>query len=870
MPFSIRNITRKGHARRGNRRAGSVEARAAVCSMNAGWSLTAALLANPGLASAGVIPQESSMSHLVSGIVILLVLIAVTFSVAWIRRYLLTMLVVIAGGQFAIMMVLGGLPEDFPAWGPLVADPVLMMLFLTPLILRLRADSEGLLTEKNRVQVTLESIPEAVIGVDRQDRIDYINSSAEMMTGWSRGTALGKPLNEVLRLKSAPNPTPDQTSEGISTLLRKDGSSLQVELAISLSQRGRDPKNFGKVIAFRDITHSEQVRQNLLISNQHQRILNKLLQISSRNLSLDELLNTALDIILSTEWLATYPKGGIFLTEQDIQLSLKAHRNMDPALLSTCDLVPFGYCLCGKAALNRQLAFTPCLNTDHEIRTDGMEEHGHYHVPLLSGDIVIGLLMLYVEHGHQATEEEIGFLESVGKSLSTLIDQKRAEEKIQYLAYYDQLTDLSNRQRLNDHLEMAIARARRQRTGVAVMLLDLDRFKDVNDGLGHSRGDLLLIEVARRLKTCTRDSDVVARQGGDEFAIVMPDLSADPAVASGQATIMANRVRNALGETFTLDNHEFVLSSCMGVAFHPSDSNNAADMLKHANAALQHAKAGGRNSFQAYSADMNKNLAERLTMEKDLRLAIAQNQLTLFYQPRVDMSTGRVNGAEALIRWPHPERGMISPAKFIPLAEDTGLIIDIGAWVLRTACQQLMEWADQGHCRGLEMVSVNVSPVQFRQPNFCETVRSIVEETRIAPERLELELTEGMLMHNKESVLETLRELKDIGFHLAIDDFGTGYSSLSYLKRFPVDVLKIDQSFVRDIATDTDDAEIVRAIIAMARALRLKVIAEGVETEDQLEFLKAHRCESYQGYYFSRPIAPAEIESLVNRQAVAS
>ncbi|MGA7322790.1 MAG: EAL domain-containing protein, partial [Candidatus Sulfotelmatobacter sp.] len=429
-----------------------------------------------------------------------------------------------------------------------------------------------------------------------------------------------------------------------------------------------------------------------------------------------------------------------------------------------------------------------------------------------------------------------------------ITDRKLAEERIQFLAYYDALTGLPNRTLLQDRLAKALAGARRRKDKVAILFLDLDRFKDINDSLGHSVGDLLLQEVAERLKTWAREQDTVARVGGDEFLIVLTGLKdvADAAVAT-------ERIVNLMTAGFVVQGHPVNVSCSIGVSIFPEHSADCETLIKNADAAMYSAKENGRNRFQFFTEDMNAQGVERLTLENSLRLALDKKELFLVYQPQMDIATGRITGLEALLRWQHPDLGLVPPDKFIRIAENSGLIVPIGEWVVRTACRQARKWQDEG--LPPVSVAVNVSAVQFRQEGFCELIRRVLHETGLAPQYLELELTESLLLANADLMLSVVQELKAMGVTLAIDDFGTGYSSFSYLRQFRVSKLKIDRVFIRDVAVNPDDAAITSAIISMAKSLRLKVIAEGVEDESQMSFLRAHQCDEIQGYYFSKPLA---------------
>jgi len=435
-------------------------------------------------------------------------------------------------------------------------------------------------------------------------------------------------------------------------------------------------------------------------------------------------------------------------------------------------------------------------------------------------------------------------------TIEDITDRKLAEQQVQFLAYYDALTGLPNRTLLQDRLAKALAGARRRKEKVAVLFLDLDRFKVINDSLGHSLGDVLLEEVAERLRKGARELDTVARLGGDEFVIVLTSVK-----EVSDAAVAAERIVKGMTDGFVVEGHPLSISCSLGISVFPEHGTNSETLIKNADAAMYCAKEKGRNTFRFFTENMNAQAVERLTLENSLRLALVRKELFLVYQPQIEIATGRITGLEALLRWQHPELGLVPPDKFIRIAENSGLIIPIGEWVLRTACAQARRWQDEG--LPALPVAVNVSAVQFRQEDFCELIRSVLREVRLAPQYLELELTESLLLSSADVTLSVLQELKAMGLTLAIDDFGTGYSSLSYLKQFPVGKLKIDRSFVRDVAVSPDDAAITTAIISMAKSLNLKVIAEGVEDEAQMSFLRARQCDEIQGYYFSKPL-PAD------------
>jgi diguanylate cyclase (GGDEF)-like protein len=429
---------------------------------------------------------------------------------------------------------------------------------------------------------------------------------------------------------------------------------------------------------------------------------------------------------------------------------------------------------------------------------------------------------------------------------------QRKQSELYYLAHYDVLTRIPNRMLLNDRLQMACHEADRNGTLVGLVFVDLDRFKQINDTMGHRFGDLLLQAVAERLEGCIRRKDTVARLGGDEFAILLGDIA-----DAGVAEATAQRIVDHFSAPFAIAGHEVFVTASLGIALYPRDECEVANLIVKADAAMYDAKQSGRNAFRAYQPGLSMHSIDRLALEAALRHAVSRDELVLHYQPQIAAATGKLVGVEALVRWQHPERGLLTPQAFIGIAEDSGLIVDIGNWVLREACRQQQRWS----AAGLPPVSmaINISAVQFRRDNFAEVVRGIIRESGADAEFIELELTENVAMHHGSDVLKTLDELKRIGVRLAIDDFGTGFSNLSYLQRFPIDRLKIDRTFVRGIEHAPANAAIVRAIVALAKGLALETVAEGVETSAEHERARACGCDTVQGYLYARPMAAADL-----------
>ncbi|MBA4143250.1 MAG: EAL domain-containing protein [Nitrosospira sp.] len=443
-------------------------------------------------------------------------------------------------------------------------------------------------------------------------------------------------------------------------------------------------------------------------------------------------------------------------------------------------------------------------------------------------------------------KDSAGNIIAASKVARDITQRKESQERIRYLAHYDSLTGLPNRALLADRMRIAIGNAARYSYRLALLFVDLDRFKLVNDSLGHDVGDKLLKIVAERMQSVGRQTDTISRVGGDEFIVLLSQIA-----NAEDAARIAEKLIAALSQPYTIEEHELVVTASVGISIYPDSGKDTGTLLRNADASMYSAKEAGRNRYHFYSEDLTSGASERLNLERDLRGAVEREEVFVVYQPQIELATGRVIGAEALMRWRNPKRGLVSPASFIPLAEDTGLILSLGEHILRESCLQARQWRDSG---AKVIVAVNVSAVQFRQKNFTGVVLGVLADTGLPPKCLELEVTESVVMQGVESVVHKMRILDNHGIKVAIDDFGTGYSSLSYLRQFPVDRLKIDQSFIRDLPDNTDATAIVCAIVGMGRSLGLRVIAEGVETEAQANFLQSIGCEEGQGYLYAKPM----------------
>jgi diguanylate cyclase (GGDEF)-like protein/PAS domain S-box-containing protein len=449
-----------------------------------------------------------------------------------------------------------------------------------------------------------------------------------------------------------------------------------------------------------------------------------------------------------------------------------------------------------------------------------------------------------------------GDIVGVVSVIRDITERKRVEQEIEYQAYHDALTGLANRRLFHEHLSLAVALAQRRQTLVAVLFLDLDHFKLVNDSLGHSVGDALLRQVAERLKSALRDGDTVARVGGDEFTVVLQEIA-----RREDAALVAEKVLRTIAEPAEVSGHRLYVTTSIGITVYPDDGEDAETLLKHADTAMYRAKSEGRNTYQMATRELSASTHERMAVENGLHHALEAGEFELLYQPQIDSETMQITGMEALLRWKHPQRGLILPESFIRVAEERGLILPIGEWVLRRACQEARRLQDLGHPHF--RVAVNISARQFRDPLLLAAVESALAESGLQPQSLELEITETVAMEDVDLTLTTLAQLRSLGVAIAIDDFGTGHSSLAYLKRFPLDALKIDRSFVADLPDKFEDAAIVSSVIQLANGLGLRVVAEGVERREQLDFLLEAGCREVQGYYFSYPVRTVDIEVLL-------
>jgi two-component system NtrC family sensor kinase len=741
-----------------------------------------------------------------------------------------------------------------------------------------------IIDQLNKLSLAVEQSPNTVIITDPSGNIEYVNSMFARVTGYTPEEAIGK-NPRFLKSGSFPDEyyktlwetiTAGREWRGEFHNKRKNGE-LFWESALISPLKNAEGVITHFVAIKEDITRKKVAEQRQLLTAQVLEILSLPSKITDKIRDILQLIKdfTAVEGIA----LRLFQEGDLSykntLGFEELYKSVPCHLSIG----ETCQ-TGLAQTLCGKVFLGlgregSETSFTPggSFWTNTGLKPGScscpLNHCGHAGIqsmaviPLRFGEKAFGLLQLSDRHSGKFNLSGVKFLETLTSTLSIAIEHRKTEKSLQekeshldFLASYDALTHLPNRALYCDRLQHVLAIARRSDKNVAVLFLDLDRFKTINDSLGHDFGDNILCQVAERLKTQIRESDTLARFGGDEFAIILEDIEEPQNVLS-----MGQKILEHLSEALNFEGHQLYLTASVGISIYPNDGDNIETLIKYAEVAMYRAKELGRNNCQFYRPEMNARSRELLFLEGALRQALKQEEFVLHYQPQVDLATGKVVGAEALVRWRHPGLGIVPPGDFIPLAEETGLIVPLGDWVLRTACQQIKKWNSDG---GIPMrVSVNISARQFNDCNFIDKIDALLQETQIDPRYLELEITESIIMADVEESIMTLTDLKVRGINLAIDDFGTGYSSLSYLQKFPISHLKIDRSFIKDVCSNEQSAEIASSIIALAQNMHLQVIAEGVETVEQMEFLQSKGCEEAQGYLFSRPVPPEEMEKSI-------
>ncbi|HEY5292469.1 MAG TPA: EAL domain-containing protein [Burkholderiales bacterium] len=728
-----------------------------------------------------------------------------------------------------------------------------------------KRSEEALRESETRYRSVVAAMAEGVLVRDRNAGIIACNASAERILGrtleqmkgsiffepsweWFRedGTAVSpdqRPVNRALR-------TGQTQSNEVVGLRKTDGSVLWLSMNAQPLFGESDTEATGVVTTITDITERKQAELRQAMEHGVTRLL-------SESESPEEGMPKIIQAICEALGFAC---GARMLRDEDVQVMRCAETWSVPS----AEIVEFVAAgrqpmypqrttggLIGRVWASGEPVWITDVAEDASFRRAPLAAkaglHGAFAFPIVFGNDILGVMEFFSRARLPPDEVLLQSVGSIGAQIGQFMARRQAEERVHRLAHYDELTGLPNRSMFNQRLGHALIQARRHDTPLAILFIDLDRFKNINDTLGHEAGDRVLKEVAQRLLGCLREGDTVGRLGGDEFVVLIEELPEPLHVAA-----VAQKILAAVVKPFIVGAQEFNITASIGISTYPDDSEDMPGLLKNADISMYRAKEQGKNNYQFYSALMNVHTVERLALESGLRRALERKEFLLHYQPKVDIASGRITGMEALVRWQQRATELIPPGQFIALAEETGLIVPIGAWVLETACARNQLWREQG-LPPLRM-AVNLSARQFAHENLLQDVARALDETGLDPAALEFEITESMVMHDPERAVKLLSRLKDLGVYLSIDDFGTGYSSLSYLKRFPLDSVKIDSSFIRDIPGNADDAAITRAIIAMAHSLRLKVIAEGVETEEQLSFLREHGCDEMQGYHFSKPL----------------
>ena len=694
------------------------------------------------------------------------------------------------------------------------------LCFIVLVMIHVRRSSSDILTHIRKLSTAVEQSPAGVLLLDSDIRIVYVNDSFMHISGYSRDEVLGRHAKDlgvdrttsrVANIVEALEQGKTRTWKGELAIQRKDGSTCTVVAVVS-PITGADGSTTDYVVEVEDITEYKQAAAGMQLYTsvfENSGEANVICDAANRIIAV----NAAFTRITGYTSHEVRNRNLFFLASDSLQS--ETYRKM------WAELSSLGYCQGEILARRKDDSIFPKWLSMTLLRdAPGASTHCLY-------------------------------------SFTDISERKAAEGRIAFLAHHDPLTGLLNRYSLQDRLEQALASARRRGQAVAVGFIDVDRFKTINDSLGHAMGDVLLIEVASRLRESLRETDIVARLGGDEFIIALTDV--DDAATTAH---VADKLLRRLSEPYVVEGQTLHITSSLGLALFPDDGDYGEILMRNADMAMYHAKTQGRSQAQFFDAAMNNAVVERLRIEHDLRKALDESQLELHYQPKLDSRSGRIVGFEALVRWRHPVGGLISPARFIPVAEETGTIIPLGRWVVREACRQIRVWKDAG-IDGI-CVAVNISVRQLRSPCLLNSVAQALQEHGLSGADLELEITESAAMDDPEASITQLNALQALGVRLAIDDFGTGYSSLSYLKRLPVHTLKLDQSFVRDIESDPNDVAICAATIGLAHNLGLTVVAEGVETEAQREFLQAHGCDFLQGYLFGKPLPASEIPWTTN------
>jgi diguanylate cyclase (GGDEF)-like protein/PAS domain S-box-containing protein len=727
---------------------------------------------------------------------------------------------------------------------------------------RHRYVEQALRESEERYRVITEAANDAIITVDESNVIVQLNPAAERIFGYRRDELLGCSLDMLIpdclwRNRKAMLMQQHGAAESRmeANAIHKDGRNVLLEISIGQIHLPNPSRYFFTAIA-RDIT--ERKKSEALSAGQ-----NQLLQMVALGAPLESILDKLIRLIESQ--IPGMLGSVLLLGEDGIHVRHGAAPNLPPDYINAINGAPIGPRAgsCGAAMYwGKPIIVTDIMHDplwdDYRSVASPYDLQACWSTPILSSTgTVLGSFAMYYREPRSPQESDLRLADVASHMAGIAIERHQAERRISHIAHHDALTGLPNRLLLRSRLAQALANAQRHHNLVALLFIDLDNFKRINDSLGHHVGDLVLQATAQRLQGCVRQEDILARLGGDEFVLVLWSLA-----HAGEAAMVADKVLKALALPFHVNSHELHVGGSVGISMYPADGFDVETLMRAADTAMYHAKENGRGNYQFFTEALNIAIQHRLTVENQLRHALARGEFTLHYQPQVQMDSGRIIAAEALLRWNRAGHDMVAPAEFIAIAEETALIVPIGEWVLREACMQLKRWRDGGHAD--LTIAVNLSPRQMSQPGLPDMVQHILRAADLPAETLDLEITESVLMQPSGENMAMLKRLSEMGVQLSVDDFGTGYSSLSYLKRFPVDVLKIDQSFVRGIGRDANDMAIADAIIGMAQGLHLEVIAEGVETAEQAAYLQAHGCRSAQGYYYSVPLSSDAFGNLLN------
>lgn len=744
-------------------------------------------------------------------------------------------------------------------------------------VLAIAHDITALKLSEKRLRALIENHPDHIVRFDQQARYSYVSPSFTALFGIEESMLLGKTLLECEQIATAAER--EKIHHAIlQTLQQEAPCTLEsqwpddrvIELRL-VREKDAIGEISGVLCILRDITQQKHSEKALLRLNRSLRLLSNCNQTLIHADNEQQLLNDICQLVIESggyqlAWVG-YPDHG---TYQPLRIAAMAGESLKNAETIALEQQTPEISLAVKAFQNGRVEIIQDYPTAARLSCLGeiASQEGLLSciaLPLIVAKQTIGVITIYASRTHAFSDEEVTLLDELAndlafgiRSLRIRAEHREAETKLEYLAHHDPLTGLPNRLLLRKRFEQFIHHANKRKYGLAMLFLDMDNFKEINDSYGHATGDALLVEVVRRLQNILSDVCILSREGGDEFMLLIHNTQ-----DSDIPTQTAQQILNAMQEPFEVSGNTLHASFSIGISLYPNDGKDFETLRKNADAALYLAKDCGRNTYRFFVTQMNADAQKRMRIQTDLHTALKNNEFLLHYQPQIRLCDGRISGIEALIRWQNADGQMLPPCEFIPIAEQSGLIIQMGEWVLREACRQLAAWHQQGQTR--LVVAVNLSSHQFRHGNIVETISSALHDFGLPPQCLELELTESILIQDTESVISTLHTLKQIGVKLAIDDFGTGYSSLSYLKQLSVDKLKIDKSFIRDLHQDKDSAEIVRAIIQLGHILQLTVVAEGVETQEQLAFLTHCQCDQIQGYLFSRPVAAENILEILAR-----